>query len=191
MAAISAILPVIKVIGTVLSVVSSLRSASIAEAQAKSYNQIAAFEAAQLEQQAQEEQAVAQRKAHENLRKSRLMQSRALAIAASSGGGAMDPTVVKIIADLAGEGSYRAGMDLYEGESRARSLKMGAQARRLEGQAGLVSGRETASAYRFAAGSTLLTGVGQTLADKYGRKKPTDNKKLTLLPELPGLGSYN
>ena len=63
------------------------------------------FKAKQLEQNAGKALSASQRQAQELDRQGRLQQSRALAIAASSGGGASDPTVMNLMAELAG-GKY-------------------------------------------------------------------------------------
>lgn len=133
--------------------------------------QLGEFEAQQLEANALTEFAYAQRVAMEEGRRARIAESRALALAAASGGGASDPTVVRIIAELAGEGAYRSAIALYEGEERASQMLLGAQARRMEGQFGLEAGASARSAYNLMAGGSLLTGAGKigiTLYDKYG-----------------------
>lgn len=88
-------------------------------------------EADQLDAMAGNDRASSQREAAEQRRQARLLQSRALAVGAATGG-ASDPTVVNIIADLEGEGAYRALTSLYEGEESARSKEMQASARRGE-----------------------------------------------------------
>jgi hypothetical protein len=64
--------------------------------------------------------------AREEERQADLVASRALAVAAASGGGVSDPTVVNIIARTKGEGAYRANVALYEGAERARQLRIAA-----------------------------------------------------------------
>lgn len=117
------------------------------------------YEAAQLDQQAGQERASSQRGAMEQRRQARLLQSRALARAAATGG-ASDPTVVNILARLEGEGEYRALTALYEGEERARSAEMQAKARRKEAKnvkrAGLIH-----------AGGQILQ-AGSTMYGRYG-----------------------
>jgi hypothetical protein len=68
--------------------------------------------------------AASQRQAAEERRQADLVASRALAVAAASGGGVSDPTVVNIIARTRGEGVYRANVALYEGAERARSMRI-------------------------------------------------------------------
>ena len=127
----------------------------------------AELERALAEEYAGQALAVSQRDAAEARRQSKLIASRSLAVAAASGGGVSDPTVVNLIANAAGEGEYRARVALYEGEARARSLRqqailgtMGAT----QAEAAL-SGR-TAQMNLSALG-TLIAGTGSLYA-KYG-----------------------
>lgn len=76
-----------------------------------------------LNQMAKQEFAIAQREAFEEQKQAELLASRALAVAAASGGGASDPTVMNIIGDIHGEGALRAGLELYKGKTRADALQ--------------------------------------------------------------------
>ena len=92
------------------------------------------FEAAQMEMKANEERAAAQREAGQARTESELAMSRAQALAASSGGGADAPTIVKLMSGLAGQGELNAQSALAGGESRASGLKDSAIARRRQGK---------------------------------------------------------
>lgn len=120
------------------------------------------FEAAQLVQRAGEARAISQRQAEESRLESVLLQSRALAVAAASGAGASDPSVVNAIARLAGRGDYAARSRLHEGEVAGRRYEDAAAARRYEGEQAERAGRTRAM-------STLLQG-GLSLFDRYGRE---------------------
>jgi hypothetical protein len=85
-----------------------------------------------------------------------------LALAAASGGGASDPTIVNLMANLAGETQYRKSVELYEGGERAKDLRYQGQVRRYEG-------KEAKRAGKLGAFTTLLTG-GTSLYSKYGMK---------------------
>lgn len=117
-------------------------------------------EAAQLETQAGLERASSHRAAMEEKRQSRLAASRARAVAAASGAGVDDPTVVNLIAGIEGEGEYRALSALYEGDQKALGMEAEAAARRRGAKstkrAGLIKGA-----------STILSG-GASLYDRYG-----------------------
>ena len=117
-------------------------------------------EADQLDEQAGRTRASSQRQAMEERRQARLVASRALAVAAASGGGADDPTVVNLIANTEGEGEYRALTALYNGNEDALGMEAQAKAKRREAK-----NVKTAS-YLKAAGSII--GAGSTLADRYG-----------------------
>lgn len=159
------------VVGTALQY-SSQRKAGKAEQQRAQREDVATeYEARQLEQQSGQAFAIAQRTALEEQRKTRILQSRALALAAASGGGASDPTVVKIMSDIGGEGAYRAQMALYEGKEQQRSLLKGAEARRLGGTMVAQSALDRAKAYQTASTGTLFQGAG-SLYQRYAANNP-------------------
>jgi hypothetical protein len=90
--------------------------------------QAADYRAQQLRINAGQAQAGAQRQAFDVDRQTQFITSRALAVAAASGGGASDPTVVNLIARDAGEGAYRKQIALYQGNDQARLLDSEADA---------------------------------------------------------------
>lgn len=195
MAAVGTWLPaVLSAGGTLLSVKGNLDAAKGARAAGVASRALAQrqaiaqeFEAAQMEQQAGQEIAASLRGAKEENRQAEYLQSRQLALAAASGASASDTTVVNLIARTAQEGSYRAALALYQGEDRARLLRMGAQGRRYEADITREGGALTEKAYRlqakghkYAALASILTGAG-SLYEKYGGKKPKE-KKLGLGP---------
>lgn len=116
-------------------------------------------ESDQLIEMAGQDRASSQREAAEQRRQARLLQSRALAVGAATGG-ASDPTVVNILANLEGEGEYRALTALYEGEEAARSKEMQARARRREA-------KNTKRAGLINAGSQVLQ-AASTMYSRYG-----------------------
>ena len=68
------------------------------------------------------------------------MESRAIAVAAASGGGIDDPTIVNLIGDLNAEGEYNIMARLYVGEDKAEGLRHGAEQQTREGEAALNAG---------------------------------------------------
>ena len=120
------------------------------------------FEAKQMESEAGQRLAASQRQAQEYERQGRLQASRALAIAAASGGGAMDPTVVDIMGDLAGESNYRKMVALYEGEEQANKLRMGAESRREEGDLAKEAGKIGVLGTALSGGTSLYSIYGMT-----------------------------
>lgn len=152
-------------------------SARAAKAAAKQAKKAGKYESQQYTQQANAERATAQRQSIEERRASRIAQSRAIAVAAASGGGASDPTVTKIVGDLAADGEYNALSALYSGEEAARGLEMAGAGSLYEGNNAASAYRARANAYRNAARGTAigtaLDGMG-TFFEKYGGETLTD-----------------
>ena len=150
------LLTALKVGSTLLGVWGQIQQGKSADEQAK-------YQAEQLEQRAGQQRAVSQRKALEQRRRAGIAESRALALAAASGGGASDPTVTNLMAGIAGEGELAYQTAIYEGEERARGSEMGAEAKGYEGKQAKRSGY-------IGAASTLLSGaasMGKGLTEKY------------------------
>lgn len=120
------------------------------------------MQATQLDAQAKDDRASSQRRGSEERRQAKLAGSRALALAAASGGGADDPSVVNLIAGIEGEGEYRALSALYEGETEARSKEEQAAANRRGAKSA-----KTAGALKAA---SSIIGAGSSLYDRYGGK---------------------
>lgn len=142
MAWLAAAAPYLQAAGTVLSVGSNERGAKI--------------DARRLRRLAGDERATSQLAAAEERRRARLLESRARAVAAKSGAGASDPSVLNLMADLSAEGEYRALARMYEGETGAQSLELEAKERR--------------RAARGQSISTILSGAA-TFASKYDERK--------------------
>lgn len=146
-------------IATVVSTGSSILS-GLGQMQAgRAANANAKFQAAQLEQQAGQERASAQRLAVAERRRSAIMQSNAQAAAAASGGSATDTTVLNLIGDIAKEGEFNALSALFEGEERARGLQLQSATARMEG-------KRTQKQGMFSGISTIVGGV-TSAASKY------------------------
>lgn len=163
---------------------------------------VSEFQAVQLDQNAGQAIAASQRDGADVARMARLAESRTLALAAASGGGASSPTVMNIIADLAGEGAYRKSVALYAGEDKARSMRMAAAGQRWEGdlaleagEAGYDTGIGVANNLRgagdIAAGSALVKG-GASLFEKYGMGGPASSTPMVgaSTPGMFGLDVY-
>lgn len=160
------------IVGTVMQV-QGMKKAEAAEERAGQQGVInSEFEAQQLEQDATQAYAASQRVAMDERHKADLVASRAIAVAGSSGGGVLDPTVVGLLTDITGEGAYRSATALYEGEEKARRLNLGAAAARLEGQSRQMVGYGRAAALRSQAMGTILSS-GSSLYAKYGGRGPS------------------
>lgn len=136
----------------------------------------AEFEAKQLMMNAGKAKAVSQRQAAEEVRQSELVQSRILAVAAASGAGASDPTVMRLIGKQAGEGAYRAALAIYKGDDQAQQLELAAQARRYEGKVAASQG------VRAAIGAVV--GVGAGLYNSYGQGGPAAEVESQTEPDM-------
>lgn len=160
MVALAAALPALSTMATVASIGGSILS-GLGQMQAgKAAQQSANSQAQQLEQRAGQERAASQRVAIEERRKGKIAISNAQAAAASSGGGATDPTVLNIEGAIAKQGEYNALSALFDGEERARGQELQAVASRYEGKqarrAGMAGGV-----------STIISGAGNALMAKY------------------------
>ncbi len=137
--------------------------------------QAAMFQATQLRQNAGQAQASAQRSAYDVDLQSKYTASSALAAAAASGGGASDPTVVSLIAKNAGEFAYRKSVALFQGDDKARTLNMQADAKEFEGQNIKDNSDAVATAQYFKAGTSLLKSAaqGSSLLQRFGGDGPS------------------
>lgn len=116
------------------------------------------YQAAQLEQQAKEERAAAQREAERAKKEKDFVLSRQQAVAGASGLGALDETVQDLAGDVITQGALNEGMIQYGGEERAKGRRAQAASARLEGQAAQTDSY-------FGAVGTLMDGVGSFAKD--------------------------
>jgi hypothetical protein len=103
-------------------------------AQGNFANQAAKSQARQMRAMALREEASSQREAMEERKASRLLASRAKAMAGASGAGIDDPTVNKILGEIDATGEYNALVAMYEGTMKARDTRFQADATREEGR---------------------------------------------------------
>lgn len=142
------------------------------------YRDAAHFQAEQLRQGAESAVGAATLRASEADRMTQLQNSRALAVAAASGGGASDPGVVSLLARNAEEGAYRRQVAMYEGVSQKQAMRLAADAKDYEGKAGEINSFENAAGSLFGATTTLMKGQARdTLYAKYGQGSPADRNR--------------
>ncbi len=172
--------PALQIGSTVLGGTSQVAKGIAQKNIAKRRQQELEFEATQLDQDAGQSEAVAQRKAEDIQRQTTLINSAALAKAAASGAGASDPTVLKIMARTAQEGDYRRQVALYEGEEQARMDRQRAAAQRFEGATGVQDADQARQLSNIGAASTVLAGAAKatTMYDKYW-SGPSDSGDVT------------
>lgn len=157
-----------QIFSTVLTAGGQLAKGNAAQVIGARTNQADQFQAAQLVQNAGQEQASAEIGAeNQNLATSYIV-SQALARAAASGGGASDPTVINNIARIQGAGAYRANVARYEGDTRARSMNLQADALRAQGENAVSDAGFAKDQSRLAGFSTVLSGTAKTMFGKYG-----------------------
>lgn len=146
--------------GAAVSALGTIAGGNAAEAAGKAANASAQFTAKQQEIAAGEARASAQRAHFEKQRETRLVLSTLQARAASSGGGADDPTIVGLVGDIGARGEYESLMEMYKGENRARGLEDAAISSRLTGEASLAEGRSKRKAASLSALGTIIGGAG-------------------------------
>ena len=106
--------------GMVLGAIGGMRSSRAARAEARRRQALANLNA-------QRRAASGQQAGFEEERQARLVQSRALAVAAASGASPSRGSSERVIADIGAEGAYRAALQVYEAEEDARMIRMGGQ----------------------------------------------------------------
>lgn len=166
--------------GALLQVLGGIQSAKAATQYGKAQQAAAELQAWHAEEQAETVVAVSQRQAEEQLRQGRMQASRMLALAAASGGGMSDPTIVRLIAGAETEASYRASVALYEGESKARQLKLDAAIGRVSGANAALEGATVGTGRILATAGAAVRG-GMSLYEKYGRKGPSGSGDSNLI----------
>ena len=173
--------------GMLLQMWGGIQQGRMARIHGERQRQAAEFAKWQADRQANTAIAISQRQAVEEHRQASHVASRALAVAAASGGGVSDPTMVRIIANARGEGTYRANVALYEGEARARQLEF-------QGITGMVGGFDAEAegaarqqGYNYSALGMGLQG-GASLYAKYGMRGPSAQPSMgdnTLIGDFP------
>jgi hypothetical protein len=143
-----------------ISALGTIAGGNAAEAAGKAANASAQFQAKQQEMAALESRATAQRAQFEKQRETQLVQSKLQARAASSGGGADDPTVLGLVGDIGARGEYESLMEMYKGENRARGLEDAAMSSRMSGEAALAEGQAKRKAASLSALGTIIGGAG-------------------------------
>lgn len=171
-------------IGTYMQVQASREMGRVAQVRGEQQRVMAEFEAWEAERRAGSSIAISQRQAAEERRQANLVASRALAVAASSGGGVNDPTMIRVIANARGEGAVRAATALYEGQARARQLRTEAAMGRLSGAEAALEGAAAKEGYAYAQMGAIAK-EGASLYAKYGMNGPKGDAAL-VQEQVPG-----
>lgn len=153
---------------------STVLSASGSIIQGENEKAAADFRAKQLRYRANQAAGHGQRAAIEEKRQANILAGRAQAVAAASGGGASDPTVINRIAGIISEGEYRSLVALYEGDEESNALKTEANIANYEGRAARSAGYLEAAGSVFAGASTMFGNYGQG-GPKFKRRSGTSD----------------
>lgn len=153
--------------GTLMSAKGQMDAGAAAAKQGAQEQAAANYQGAILDQQAGQTQASSQLQAVNTRRQAGLVNSRAQAVAAASGAGATDPTVLGVQGQITREGEYSALTSLFNGEEQARGLESQAALTRYSGRARAEAGQARQSAAQYQAFGTILQGGG-SLYTKYG-----------------------
>jgi hypothetical protein len=129
---------------------------------------LANFQADQDIESAAGDVAAAQRQAIGVSQKANLQRSSAVASAAAGGVDAGTGSALTNQAEIASRGSYQAGMDLWQGQSRATALLNQAAGKQYAGDSDLLGGEEAQRAADLSAASTIAGG-GASVLRMYGR----------------------
>lgn len=148
------------VASTAATGVGSILSANAAKQDAASQAAALETQAKQSDRAAMEQRAQASQEAAQKYTDQRELLSDQQAIAAASGGGASDPTILDLAGDLAGYGYQQRGIIRANGETQARGLEDDGRARRREAKSALRAGQTNARA-------SILSGV-TSAAKNYG-----------------------
>ena len=165
-----------------VSIAGNLSSAAASRQQGRMAQQEAEYEAEQDRLNANTALASSQLAAQEERRQGELVQSRAIALMAASGGGVTDPGNVTLLARNAGETAYRSAVALYKGEDEARTLRARAGAAVYSGQSAKDSANARARASNVRAFGDLISG-GSSLYDRFNPPMPQST-----LPQNVDLG---
>lgn len=110
-------------VGAGLSALSAISSFQEGRGQADVIKNTAAYNAKVAAQEAKAEMATSSRSASEERRKANILIGDTIAQAGKSG--AIDPTTINIIGDIAKEGDLRARTKMFEGADTARKIRQG------------------------------------------------------------------
>ena len=165
-------LPIMTVLSGALDFASKSASVKAMVQTAQRKQQGAYYSAAQLDQNAGQQEPVGQRGMAEVERQSAVSQSRLMAMAAMNGGGTSDPTILSIRSRMMADAGYRAAQALYQGNEAARGMREQAKAQRYMGDMTVSDANNAKGAGEFAAGASLLkTGVtALSMKDRYNPK---------------------
>lgn len=133
-----------------------------------------------LREQAIQERASGQHASEEQRRRADIIISNAQATVAASGGGTVDPSIMRLIAGLTEEGTHASTAEKYQSETAAQGMEAGSDEEMRQGSAAQDAGR-------IAAIGTLIQGGAQaySMYDKYNPDVKPDNNIASAVDEQP------
>lgn len=146
-----------------LAVAGTLYSASQQRKAGKAENERRQRRAKLMREQAVQERASGQHAGEEQKRRAEIMISNAQATVAASGGGTVDPSIIRLMMGLSEEGSRAANTEKYQSETAAQGMESGAIEEINQGYAAKRAGN-------IGALGTLLEG-GASVASMYAKYK--------------------
>ena len=132
----AALVPTASTLGTIATGLSAAGTAMGAVSAANA----AEFEGKQMKTAAEAEFAEGQRKADAMRREGKLALSRATALAAKSGGGVDDPSIVKMMEGIQQQADYNSMVAMYQAGSSRSKLMSSSKVRQIEGNSALYGG---------------------------------------------------
>lgn len=129
--------------------------------------------AARLKQQAVQERASGQIASEEQKRRMEVLASNAQATVSASGGGTIDPSIMRLIVGLSEEGERGSNVEKYQSETAAQGMEQGAQQGIEDGYEEGESARRAGNAAQRAS-LVSAAGQGMSMRTKYGSDKNFD-----------------
>lgn len=163
------------VAGTAISMYGQYASARAAKAEGELTQRSADLEAGQMRRRAKQAFAAGQRQAQDELRNAKLMQSRALMLAAAGGGGASDPSIVNLIAGIADEGAKRASLHMQAARQESGALRLQAISTQYGGANARDAAGVRAAGYRGKMVETAASGAGGIFSKYSSGDKPNSS----------------
>lgn len=143
------------VLASTLSVLSKIQSGRAAAASGR-------IQLANARRKANQQRAEGQHQALEDRRQAKILASRAIAVAAA-GGSPSDTGTARSIADIQGEGAYRAALSIYQGEEQATKTTTAGEIANFE------AGQQRDAAF-LDAGATIASGpIGKRARGLFGK----------------------
>jgi hypothetical protein len=155
--------PYIAAASTAVGAYGTYQASKAQEANYKTQQNIAEYQADAMEERATQERAVSHMQADQQRRAARRLEGKQIAQGAASGGGLYGSTL-DVIGETAPKGEYNAEMELWQGEAKARGVDENAVIQRMEAASYGEAAKTTARSRPWQVGSSILTGLSNVAA---------------------------